>query len=227
MLVFAKGSEPVLQTGCLAVLYPAGTAEADGQLPATIRSYGSGLSGRDTFLETEELATAPCTFIDIDPTVFSSFAPSLNDLKWCAHARQMLEEAEDPVNEVSVVIANRLPQEGTTNVAYLVSLEGLGDQLPLDDGTYLTAPKWSAIRLVALHTWSFHNANPPNSFVSSALPSIPPASTDRGPRFFLAPGMAQPARLRANWMGPYASDDVYAFEADHTPASTPICGGVF
>lgn len=55
-----------------------------------------------------------------------------------------------------MVVANRLPPAGETVVAHLVSLEGLGDQLPNDDGSApTTRAPWTAIRLVSLKSWSF------------------------------------------------------------------------
>ncbi|HEX2093696.1 MAG TPA: hypothetical protein VHG28_14940, partial [Longimicrobiaceae bacterium] len=82
----------------------------------------------------------PVTVIDVAAALFAAVAPSLDDLDWLAHVRQV-DVREKPVgdapatSEYGVVIGNRLGTAGQATTAFLVSLEGWGPYLPAADGT--------------------------------------------------------------------------------------------
>ncbi len=155
ILLFPETAAPTIQNLTLADLYPASAPDGGGLLPTNIYSYGSAIPATDYFLSYGEKSSDSCVCIDISPDLFSALAPSLNDLQWNAHARTKIKE--DAVTEdYAVVVGNCPPIPGMNNIAHLVSLEGLGEQLPQDDGTFARAPTWDKIRLVSLQSWKFH-----------------------------------------------------------------------
>lgn len=157
VMVFAQNEAPAVTTGTLADLYPSTAPDGGGTLPIGTYSYGSASAGQmvPRFLEVGETSSAGCVWFDLDPDTFGAFAPSLADLRWNAHARQRTHK-DGSSDDYAVVVANRLPPAGQTVIAHLVSLEGLGDQLPNDDGSPpATCGAWTAIRLVSLKSWSF------------------------------------------------------------------------
>lgn len=158
ILVFPVYSAPTPVIGTLGDLYPApaeGLAPTPHQLPPDGYSYGSVYPSIDAFLEVGEKADTACTFFDLPLRQFATIAPCLADLKWSAHVRSKVRPDEDFSTFYSVVVANSLPTPGMGAVAHLVSLEGLGDQLPATDGSYPVAPSWNTIRLVSLASWRF------------------------------------------------------------------------
>ena len=109
-----------------------------------------------------------CLVVDVPVDLFSAVAPSMDDLGWLAHSREIKKQAsvnpsmqggaqqETPPGEYSVIIANRLPKSGGVSTAYLVSLEGMAEFLPDPDGkqsSRLGQAKF--VRLVVLKAWSF------------------------------------------------------------------------
>lgn len=150
LLIFVESSAPKVTVGTFADLYPSTTKDGNGKLPSNTYSYGSN-NPIATFLELYQNSTDACVWFDLPPTTFSYIAPSLNDLQWNAHARYR----SDTDTDYAVVVANRLAPPGTTVIAHLVSLEGMGGQLPQDDGTFSAKPTWDFIRLVSLKSWQF------------------------------------------------------------------------
>lgn len=151
-----KTTAPVAKNGTLSNLYPAGTADGDGTLPANIWSYGSAFGSADRFLETGETAGDGITYLDVTPDVFASFAPALPDLMWNAHARAITNSATGASSDFATVVGSRLPVPNSSTVVHLVSLEGLGQMLPNPDGSFDQVPTWAAIRLASLKSWTFH-----------------------------------------------------------------------
>jgi hypothetical protein len=118
-------------------------------------------------LEPGEQATDPIVYIDVPFGLFNAICPSLNDLGWLAHVRQV-EAANQPANQhfppanggmanYSVVFSNRLPAAGSDCVMVLVSLESYQSYLPDDNGNasnqFTSTP--TNIRLASLYSWSF------------------------------------------------------------------------
>ncbi|MEM8641268.1 MAG: hypothetical protein AAGG51_20990 [Cyanobacteria bacterium P01_G01_bin.54] len=160
ILVFPVSDAPKPTTGTLADLYPSsvpdiesGQTPSSGTLPSGTYSYGNGLS---YFLGYGESPTDACVYLDIPQAQFARIAPSRTDLAWNAHGRTLEDTKGDVLKDYAAVVANRLPMPGANNVAHLVSLEGLGDQLPQDDGSYPKTPAWTHIRLVSLKSWSLY-----------------------------------------------------------------------
>jgi hypothetical protein len=112
--------------------------------------------------EDGEQPTDPVTVIDVPVALFNAIAPSLADLSWTAHVRQVdptpkSTDGTPPAVDCSVVFGNRLPVAGNTATAHLVSLEGFGGCLPAQDGTPSAAIPSTAIavRMVTLWSWTF------------------------------------------------------------------------
>jgi len=118
-------------------------------------------------LEPGEQATDLVVYIDVPFALFNAICPSLNDLGWLAHVRQV-QAANQPANQnsppanggianYSIVFSNRLPTAGTDCVMVLVSLESYETYLPDDNGNasnqFSSAP--TNIRLASLYSWPF------------------------------------------------------------------------
>jgi hypothetical protein len=113
--------------------------------------------------------TAPVNVIDVPLGLFNSIAPSIKDLQWLAHVRQVSVENKITSNDeaandsYAVVIGNRLPHEGRTSTMHLVSFENYSDYLPVQRSTMNTynVPSTNfpvgitTVRLVSLYSWSF------------------------------------------------------------------------
>jgi hypothetical protein len=151
LLVFAESEAPTPHIGTIADL----SSPPDGTY-----SYGSV---SEFALETGEKSADACVWLDLPASVFAAYAPSLNDLQWNAHARLRTDDASS--TDYAVVVANRVPPAGQTAVVHLVSLEGLGDVLPQDDGTFSSHPPWSTVRLASLKSWRFQVVPLQASFV--------------------------------------------------------------
>ncbi len=127
---------------------------ATGQLPD---GYAS-LFTAGAILDYGEKVTDVIKYIDVPRALFDQIAPSLNDLKYLAHARRVTVPPKSHPDGIkannsdgngsspsgsdkgidtdyAVVIGNRLPKAGSQSIAFLVSLERLGDHLPADGGT--------------------------------------------------------------------------------------------
>jgi hypothetical protein len=107
-----------------------------------------------------------CNVIDVSPQAFTTLMPSVEDLRYLAHARQVDPSAKDSdvlkVNGdgwYSVVVGNRLPdappggcgQPGQRNIVHLVSLEGLTQYV---SGTALPSGT-TRVRMISLQSWTF------------------------------------------------------------------------
>ena len=131
------------------------TVTGTGALPAGYASC-PGLNPLD-YGETPDDA---CMTIDLDAALFSAIAPAAADLPFLAHIRETdTADMHDTVQETSslaVVLGNRVPRDGVTAHAYLVSLENMGSLLP--DASGRPAPGLQGIttvRLVTYRWWSF------------------------------------------------------------------------
>jgi hypothetical protein len=94
--------------------------------------------------------------IDIPSAVFNGITPSINDLPFLAHARQVNTDGKEILGLAadgyfSVVIGNRLPKPGAINTALVVSLEGQQSRLrgtpPPPAGTF--------VRVAVLASWTY------------------------------------------------------------------------
>jgi hypothetical protein len=105
----------------------------------------------------------PCDLLKISGTLWSKIAPTLEELRFLAHGRQVIpaHKIDNPKDtlEFGLVMGNRLPPEETACYAFLVSVEGLEKELPphcVKD----------SLELVVLHSWRFFAVKQVRSFGS-------------------------------------------------------------
>lgn len=132
-------------------------------------------------LEYGEKFTDSCLVIDMPIALFNQVAPSLADLPWLSHVREIqpsikqsakyldkLKRLSTETNspKLSTIICNRLPVTGAQNIACLVSLENWGMYLPGNDGSQ--SPDLPAgtetIRMVLMKQWQFFAVNQHQTF---------------------------------------------------------------
>ncbi len=103
--------------------------------------------------------------IEIAADTFANLTPTVKDLRYLAHVREVSTENKEPQNAVhdgwySVLMGNRFalpPKTGPedephlTNVAHLVSLEGLEQYIGVDSP--ITPP--GPVRLISLYSWIY------------------------------------------------------------------------
>jgi hypothetical protein len=159
-------------------------------LPATTASYCDGTGGLT--LEHGQAWADRCRIIDVPVDLFAALAPTAADLRWLAHTRTVEGAGEAAC---SLVVANRTPAVSAKATAHLVSLEGIGAWLPTGAGTPAQAAPAtiktrsgavaSAVRLVALASWTFSAASEDETFAGQlatipcgvlGLPSLPAAT---------------------------------------------------
>ncbi len=113
---------------------------------------------------TPEQLAEPLMYIELPQAVFLGIAPTLKDLPFLAHARQVNTDGKEILGlkedgYFSVLVGNRLPMAsaGTANVLntmIVVSLEGLQSYLPVD-GTPNPATPGTLVRMAVLSSWTF------------------------------------------------------------------------
>jgi hypothetical protein len=146
----------------------------DGDLPDAAVSYPDASAFR---LDHGESWTDTCTVIDVPVELFAAIAPSLADLRWLAHVRQVdtsaktaTQDGTAAAQENAVLVGNRLPAPDSRCVVHLVSLEGMAPFLrPTGAGAppaLQAAPGVPAtcVRLVSLASWGFVSADPRRTF---------------------------------------------------------------
>lgn len=116
--------------------------------------------------------------LDVPLPLFWELAPSLADLNYAAHARQVslvskatlpgISDAGTPVGDFSIVFGNRVAGAGTQSTAYLVSLEGLQAVLPnADDGHPAGYAATCFVRLAVLQSWSYYSTGQQGAFTDT------------------------------------------------------------
>ncbi len=121
-------------------------------------------------LETIESKTDKCDILEIPEILFKRIVPTKDDLTFLAHIRRVNNEKKENYNpdnretEYSVIVGNRIPQEGKKSVVYLVSLENFYN----DKFENRYKPKNGMIQLVALKNWCFTLAREEDTFVGIA-----------------------------------------------------------
>ncbi|PWC78559.1 hypothetical protein [Azospirillum sp. TSH64] len=114
--------------------------------PAVLGPQLSGVSQAD--MQTGLL------LLDLPVTLFQSVAPTLADLSWLAHVREVNTDHKeilglDEDGTFSIVVGNRTLQPGAVNYLFLVSLEGHQDHLA---GSTIPA-SYTTIRFASLAWW--------------------------------------------------------------------------
>jgi hypothetical protein len=125
----------------------------------------AGTLGPTLLLEADEDPTTIfCNVIDIAAETFAALMPTLSDLPYLSHVRQVSTENKVPMQMkhdgwFSAVIGNRFaipPSPGGSreaNIAHLVSLEGLETYIGLN--APVTPSGFQKVRLISLCSWSF------------------------------------------------------------------------
>jgi hypothetical protein len=125
--------------------------------PGTVQrlvSPGAGTLGPSLNNLTSETLAEPVLLLDMALPLFQSVAPTLNDLPYLAHVREVNTDNKeilglDEDGFFAVIIGNRLIQAREVNYHFLVSLEGFQGALPP-----ATPPAGdSKIRLAVLAWW--------------------------------------------------------------------------
>ena len=127
----------------------------------------SGILGPTLTLEADENPnTIQVNVIDISVDTFSGLIPTIDDLRFLAHVRQVSTENKEPQQAThdgwySAVISNRFAipplkssaTKGYKNIVHLVSLEGfethLGTAAPVKPSGY------QKVRFISLASWTF------------------------------------------------------------------------
>jgi hypothetical protein len=152
LLLFHGAEAPAVQTLALSdVVGRSSTPDANGLLRPKIPSLSSD--------DPNERAMV----IDVPAATFQAIAPTIADLPFLAHIRQVNTGDKellglDADGFFSVILGNRLPIAGAVNTAHLVSLEGWTDFLKV---TASTAPRTAlpaaaqSVRMVTVANWNF------------------------------------------------------------------------
>jgi len=166
VLLFNDGEQPTIKKVTAKDLIPTGTPitvvgstiTGTGTLASNTLSYSNSTLNPMGYGETPDM---PTQVIDIDPALFSRIAPSLSDMGYLAHIRE-LDTSEgvdnkDDSSQVAVVMGNRVPATNLTTHAYLVSFENFADYLPDKNGAPSSKiqPGITSIRLICYLSWSY------------------------------------------------------------------------
>ncbi|NEO20570.1 hypothetical protein [Moorena sp. SIO4A5] len=157
----------------LLTVYP---EEINGTQPITITvndliDPGDGSILPPTLIDaadlTEEERNSQLLAVDLDLGVFQAISPSLVELPFLAHVREVNTDQKEVLNMLedgwfSVVVGNRLPKTNAENICFLVSLEGHQDHLHGNSGI---PSNFTKIRLVVLARWAFTAAASRGSFL--------------------------------------------------------------
>lgn len=116
-------------------------------------------------LDYGEKSTDRVSTIDIPTTLFTKIAPSVQDMEYLAHVREVDitgkatgtntggKGSSLALGTYSVIIGNRMPKLKSKSTVYLVSLENMGSVLPGSGGNELA--NYNYVRLISLKRWSF------------------------------------------------------------------------
>lgn len=111
-------------------------AEGEGNLVNDVPVADTTTAGT-TLANPTDTDVAKGTCLEVPESVVAAVFPALEDLHMLVHVREVdLADTElalgDDDGWMAVVLANRLPQPGTSYTACLVNLEGQYDELPVD-----------------------------------------------------------------------------------------------
>ncbi|MEG1903664.1 MAG: hypothetical protein RR212_04655 [Bacteroidales bacterium] len=125
-------------------------------------------------LEPGQQPTDKIQTLDIPVPLFLKLAPTVVDLNYMAHIRQVslinkatmagISDVGEPEGSFSIVFGNRLPGSNRQTRAFLVSLEGMEAYLPTEEDVNREGERL-LIRLAVLHRWSFFSAGDQAAFV--------------------------------------------------------------
>lgn len=130
-------------------------------------------------LEPGQQPTDKILTLDIPVPLFKKLIPTVVDLNYMAHIRQVslinkatiagISDVGEPEGSFSIVFGNRLPGSNRQTRAFLVSLEGMEAYLPTEEDANRKIndreDEKFLIRLAVLHRWSFFSAGNQATFV--------------------------------------------------------------
>ncbi|MCB0661358.1 MAG: hypothetical protein KDC24_01355 [Saprospiraceae bacterium] len=140
----------------------------------------------DTFsLEPGESPTDMVTIIDVPVDVFNRICPSVEDLKWLAHGREVnvsykaKDKNREQTGKYAVSLSSRLPVPEKESIVHLVALEGFGEMLSTHDPHQTVANKkenpalkgFHHVRLISYRKWRFKCESNKDNF-SNLLKSL-------------------------------------------------------
>ena len=156
-----------------------------------------GTLGPTLTLEADEDPTQTyCNVIEMAIETFAALVPTLNDMRFLAHVRQVATGNKEPLDTVhdgwfSAVIANRfaIPPPPSSqpaplrNIAHLVSLEGLEQYLGVDEPVPLEVFQeagFQKVRLVSLYSWTFNCLPDPQENFSQLMLNLISQDSEQG-----------------------------------------------
>jgi hypothetical protein len=157
----------------------AGTA---GKLPGNtfFPAFPLDKTGKYSELDYGESWDDHCMVIDVPVDLFNKIAPSLADLKWLAHVRQVKSTAQSETHlkktgaaaqkeapKMSVLVSSRLPRQGKKSTVHLVYLENWGPYLP--GGSKRIPDGKTTVRLVSMLNWTFYAVSEQHTFAGLLL----------------------------------------------------------
>ncbi len=141
--------------------------------------------------------------IDIPAATFVNLLPSINDLCFLSHVREVSTEDKEPQKAkhegwYSVVLSNRFatppPKNSkvtqTTNIAHLVSLEGFEPLLGNDSPIQPTAAK---VRMISLASWTFTCLEDPQENFRELMLDLISANSVKGTDLLIRRPLPDPA----------------------------------
>jgi len=153
----------------------------------------TGTLGPSLILEADEVATQiNCNVIDIPVACFNRLIPSIDDLSYLAHTRQVSLQnkalsAENLTDGwFSTVIANRfgVPPASTStsigNIVHLVSLEGFETAMSQTGQATVDSAKYSAVRMISLYSWAYTSSLDSMASFSALMTNLVSPSSQAG-----------------------------------------------
>jgi len=145
--------------------------------------------GPQLTLESDQLPEHTCHVIELSAKTFNELMPSLNDLRYLAHVRQVdvQHKALVPGQDgwFGAVVANRFagpptaPETPLTYIAHLVSLEGFEEHLQLDGPPAVSG--YHTVRMVSLYSWTYTtDARNPNENFGPVMLNLVSAAAEQG-----------------------------------------------
>ena len=204
----AKGKEVPPPWIALLTLYPSDLVWNGTRVEIQQGTVEKFLTSRDRVIVpgidqgalTADELNEPLMYIELPQKLFLGIAPTLDDLPFLAHAREVNTDGKEILGleedgYFSVVVGNRMPMAGkdaepTLNTVLLVSLEGLQQELPVEGKT---PPKDDTesrlVRICVLASWTF----PCTASAGEFLEIMQHLSVDRLRMPLVAPGSSAPA----------------------------------
>ncbi len=137
--------------------------QENSQILGKVYFPGFNLSPEDFPILTGHEVSDRVTVIDVHKELLEAILPTIKDLEYLAHIRQLKDDDDNLASEqLAVIMANRLPKQGGVSAAYIVSLEKRYKNGTFD---YQGATNQDYIRLITLKNWSFTCSDPEQSFM--------------------------------------------------------------